>query len=193
MWLKALKIQWNWTLCWVFFPKLKINCHGDVNQSKRFSRIVVAHHTCLPARVVLSLSNSVHHIYCILCGCLPADLCLHFALWYHRHANEQLLIQKFVPFSLLLPWELFILCFFSALLQMGPKEVVPSQIKNCHAEPLHNHNTTNDRLLVCVAVLHYWSPTWRMNQWVCWSRGGVGGLWVVTCWLNPTLSPFLYS
>lgn len=40
-------------------------------------------------------------------------------------------------------------CVFSSL-QMG--RVVPSQIKKCHAEPLHNHNTMNDRLLACVAL-----------------------------------------
>lgn len=51
------------------------------------------------------------------------------------------------------------------------------QIKKCHAEPLHNHNTMNDRLLACVA-LRYYSPTWTANQWA-WRSGGAGRRWRV--------------
>lgn len=43
------------------------------------------------------------------CMCLPDDLCLHFAFWCHKHANEQPSIRKPVTFGprLFIPCHVF--------------------------------------------------------------------------------------
>lgn len=120
--------------------------------------------------VAVQHSVSLLYIQCVVSASWPLS-----ALWCHKNANEQNCYSGnlFHLISFCLASCLLCVMFFKFLLRSKWGQVVLSQIKNCHAEPLCNHNTMNDILLVCLSG----PTTLLVHPFVEWSKGhgGVGG------------------